>query len=65
LDLPSGGVFGTERPVVKQSFSLLPGAGLMAAVAVPASLPSPDLFARVHFAGAAQTPGGPQPFPLH
>ena len=39
---------------MKQSFSLLLGAGLMAAVAVQASLPSPDLIARVHFAGAEQ-----------
>jgi hypothetical protein len=39
---------------MKQSFSLLLGAGLMAAVAVQASLPSPDLIAWVHFAGAEQ-----------
>ena len=39
---------------MKQSFSLLLGTGLMAAVAVQASLPSPDLMARVHFAGAEQ-----------
>jgi hypothetical protein len=39
---------------MRQSFSLLLGAGLMAAVAAQASLPSPDLMARVHFAGAEQ-----------
>jgi hypothetical protein len=39
---------------MKQSFSLLLWAGLMAAVAAQASLPSPDLIARVHFAGAEQ-----------
>jgi hypothetical protein len=39
---------------MKQSFSLLLGTGLMAAVAVQASLPSPDLMARVHFVGAEQ-----------
>jgi hypothetical protein len=39
---------------MRQSFSLLLGAGLMAAVAVQASLPSPDLIAQVHFPGAEQ-----------
>jgi hypothetical protein len=39
---------------MKQSFSILLGAGLMAAVAVRASLPSPDLIARVHFPGTEQ-----------
>jgi hypothetical protein len=37
---------------MKQFFSFLFGAGLMAAVAVHASLPSPDSIARVYFAGA-------------
>jgi hypothetical protein len=39
---------------MKQLFSFLLGTGLMAAVAVQASLPSTDLIARVHFAGAEQ-----------
>ena len=39
---------------MKQLFSFLLGAGLLAAVAAQASLPSPDLMARVHFAGAEQ-----------
>jgi hypothetical protein len=39
---------------MKQSFSFLLGAGLMAAIAVQAAPPSPDLMARVHFAGAEQ-----------
>src|SRR5664280_429150 len=43
-----------KRPLMKQFFPLLLGAGLMAAVAAQASLPSPDLIARVHFAGAEQ-----------
>ncbi len=42
-----------NSPLMKP-FSLLLWAGLMAAVAVQASLPSPDLIARVHFAGAEQ-----------
>ena len=42
-----------KSPLMKP-FSLLLWAGLMAAVAVQASLPSPDLIARVHFAGAEQ-----------
>ena len=43
-----------KRPLMKQLFSFLLGTGLMAAVAARASLPSPDLIARVHFAGAEQ-----------
>jgi hypothetical protein len=39
---------------MKQVFLLLLWAGLMAAVAVQASPPAPDLIARVHFAGAGQ-----------
>jgi len=39
---------------MKQFISFLLGAGLMAAIAVQASLPSPDLMARVHFVGAGQ-----------
>jgi hypothetical protein len=39
---------------MNQLFSFLLGAGLMAAVAARASLPSADLIARVHFAGAGQ-----------
>jgi len=39
---------------MKQLFSFLLGAGLMTAVAVQASLASPDLIAQVHFTGAEQ-----------
>ncbi len=39
---------------MKQLFSFLLGTGLTAAVAAQASLASPDLIARVHFAGAEQ-----------
>jgi hypothetical protein len=39
---------------MKQLFSFLLGTGLMAAIAVRASLPSPDLIAQVHFTGAEQ-----------
>jgi hypothetical protein len=39
---------------MKQFFPFLLGTGLMAAVAAQASLPSPDLIARVHFAGVEQ-----------
>jgi hypothetical protein len=43
-----------KRPLMKQLFSFLLGAGLLAAIAVQASLPAPDLMARVHFAGGEQ-----------
>src|ERR1019366_5912216 len=43
-----------RSPSMKQFFLLLLWAGLMAAVAVQASPPAPDLIARVHFAGAGQ-----------
>jgi hypothetical protein len=39
---------------MKQFFPFLLGTGLMAAIAARASLPSPDLIARIHFAGAGQ-----------
>jgi hypothetical protein len=52
MDLPSGRIFGTEMPPMKQFFSICLLA--WAAVTVRAALPQPDLIAQIHFAGAAK-----------